>query len=77
MAEFADAPDSGSSVRKAVEVQAPNALHIARRTKNPDDLRGLCFMPVNDWIRIDDKEALLFVGQLLARMTYARPPGEA
>jgi hypothetical protein len=42
--------------------QPENALHIPRGMENANDLQWLGFVPVNDQVRIDQKETMPFVG---------------
>src|ERR1035437_1552213 len=51
--------------------QAKDALHIASGVENPDDLQGLGFVPIDDQVRIDQKEPVPLVGQFVAPMADA------
>src|SRR5450759_201689 len=51
--------------------RAKHALYIASGVENPDDLQGLGFMPIDDQVRIDQKEPVPLVGQFVAPMADA------
>src|SRR5258707_15093498 len=51
--------------------QAKNILHIASSVENSDNLQRLRLVPVDDQVRIEQKEAVPFVGEFLSPMADA------
>jgi hypothetical protein len=56
---------------RLVWTQANDALHIASGMEDTDDLEGFGFVPIDDQVRIHEKEPVPLVGQFVATMADA------